>query len=275
MIKMINDTEKALIFAHEFAQDLVFSHPMLSGEAQFYKNLAKAVGQPEKYRVIGIYQEETLTGLFSFLVIPEEKYLEMTAGLSRTKEDYEEVMDYLKKSFPGYKADFVYNPRNLLMDKMVRTNGARMETDMQEKMILSKIVPVTTDLTVIPYSEDYREGYCRIHNDDSGRYWTAEKTIEAKEKFQIFLALEGEKVVGYIDMTIDCEENEPFDLFVCKEFRNRGYGRALLHKAIQENAPQKMMLMVDVDNAPARHLYQSMGFVTDPCGGCAIAYLQL
>ena len=152
MIKMINDTEKALIFAHEFAQDLVFSHPMLSGEAQFYKNLAKAVGQPEKYRVIGIYQEETLTGLFSFLVIPEEKYLEMTAGLSRTKEDYEEVMDYLKKSFPGYKADFVYNPRNLLMDKMVRTNGARMETDMQEKMILSKIVPVTTDLTVIPYS---------------------------------------------------------------------------------------------------------------------------
>jgi len=76
-------------------------------------------------------------------------------------------------------------------------------------------------------------------------------------------------------MTIDCEENEPFDLFVCKEFRNRGYGRALLHKAIQENVPQKMMLMVDVDNAPARHLYQSMGFVTDPCGGCAIAYLQL
>ena len=39
-----------------------------------------------------------------------------------------------------------------------------------------------------------------------------------------------------------------------------GYGRKLLAKALEANAPNAMSVLVDADNAPAIRLYASMGF---------------
>lgn len=68
-------------------------------------------------------------------------------------------------------------------------------------------------------------------------------------------------MVGYIDVTYKYEENEPFDVFVKEEYRKRGYGKAMLAKAIALNGPKAMMLLVNVDNAAAIALYESLGFV--------------
>ena len=68
----------------------------------------------------------------------------------------------------------------------------------------------------------------------------------------------------YFDVTKNNEENEPFDLLVKADSRRLGWGRKLLAKAIEANQPKGMMLIVDVDNAPAIALYRSMGFSFDP-----------
>ena len=72
--------------------------------------------------------------------------------------------------------------------------------------------------------------------------------------------IEDGEAAGYIDLTHNSAENEPYDLFVRKESRRRGLGRALLSAAVQENRPNGMALLVDIDNEAAIALYESQGF---------------
>ena len=110
------------------------------------------------------------------------------------------------------------------------------------------------------FSEQYAAEYCVIHSRDV--YWTGEKVAAAPERFRIFLAIDGGRVVGYLDVTHCFEENEPYNLFVLPEYRRRGFGRKLLAAALECNRPKGMMLLVDTDNVPAIRLYASMGFQT-------------
>lgn len=273
MIKIIENEDEALAFAASFAGDRNFSEPMLATEEQFRCNLIRTVREPQRHRAIGVYAGGELTGLFTFLVLRDENYLEMLVGLSREQAAYNEMIAWLKENFPGCHCDFVYNPKNHLMQSLLEAHGAAFEPE-QLKMNLGTPVFSASRHTVVPYSESYRAGYAAIH-DDAERYWTAEKTIGAPDRFRIFLALDGDTVVGYIDVTCAFEENEPYDLFVREDCRCRGYGRALLERAIRENGASKMMLLVDKDNLPARHLYESVGFVTDELGGNITARLTV
>lgn len=273
MIKIIDSRDAALEFALSFAGDREFSEPMLSNAEQVKNNLLKSIEQPEKYRTFGVYQEDALIGLFVYLAVPEEKYAEMIVGLSRAEAAYSEMMDYLRSNFSGYHCDFVYNPRNRLLHGLLKNQGAAFYTE-QIKMVLGEIVPVPIPDSIVPYDPRYWEGYQALH-DDSERYWTAKKTVARPDRFRVFLALDGDDVVGYMDVTHCFGENEPFDLFVREDMRQKGYGRGLLAKAIDENKPNGMMLLVDYDNAAAIRLYQSMGFVKDELGGNMTAYMTL
>ncbi len=103
-------------------------------------------------------------------------------------------------------------------------------------------------------------------------YWTGERVIKATDRFKTFIAIEDGIVAGYIDVTHCFAENEPFDLFVKEEYRRKGYGRKLLTKALQENEPKDMMLLVDFDNEPAINLYESMGLIKKESGNLLTAY---
>ena len=69
------------------------------------------------------------------------------------------------------------------------------------------------------YCPKYREGYTAIHSTDV--YWTAERVLGAPERFRVILAVDTGEVVGYIDITTNYDENEPFDVFV-KESAGQG-----------------------------------------------------
>ena len=125
-------------------------------------------------------------------------------------------------------------------------------------MVLGTPVLGIDAIGIEPLSERYMAQYCAIHNTDM--YWTGERVAQAQERFRTFLAIHDGKVVGYLDVTYIFKENEPFDLFVLTEYRRRGYGRKLLAKALEQNEPNGMMLLVDADNVPAIRLYESMGF---------------
>lgn len=273
MIKNIDRFEDAEGFARSFSRDRCFCDPMLSNEIQFKQNLIKSIQNPDSYNTFGVYENEKIIGLFSFLRIPEESYLEMIVGLSKEKSAYDEMMDYLAKQYAGYGADFVYNPRNYLLGEVLRQNGAEFYPE-QIKMKLCEPILPHSDLTVAPYSDDFKAGYMALH-DDADRYWTSEKVIAAPERFRVLLAIHEGEVVGYIDVTNCFDENEPFDFFVAEPYRRKGFGKALLSKAIELNKPNKMMLLVDADNIPAINLYKSFGFKPDEFGGSITAHLKI
>lgn len=125
-------------------------------------------------------------------------------------------------------------------------------------MVLTEDAVCVDSSGIVPLSEPYREQYVALHSTDG--YWTGERIVNAPDVFNVFLAVEDGSVVGYIDVTRDNEENEPFDFLVREDRRRCGWGRKLLAKAIETNRPKGMMLIVDADNAPAIALYRSMGF---------------
>ena len=257
MIRIIKSYDECRDFASGFNGDPNFSDPMLCDEEQVQCNLIKSIEKPDRHCPLGIYRGDQMIGLFVFLVLREEKYIEMLVGLSREKEAYLEALHYLEQCYPGFSADFVFNPGNYLLKELLDLRNAEYEQE-QQKMVLG--IPVLgIDTTGVElFSEQYTEQYCTLHNKDM--YWTGEKVVQAKDRFRTFLAIHDNKVVGYMDVTYTFKENEPFDLFVLEEYRRKGYGRKLLAKALEMNQPNRMMLLVDADNDPAIRLYESMGF---------------
>ena len=105
--------------------------------------------------------------------------------------------------------------------------------------------------------------------------WTAGNSLRAFRGTRIFLAIDGGRVVGYLDVTHCFEENEPYSLLVLPEYRRRGFGRKLLAAALEHNRPKGMMLLVDTDNIPAIRLYASMGFQTIPGQNSLTAHWEI
>src|SRR5205085_3028371 len=80
-----------------------------------------------------------------------------------------------------------------------------------------------------------------------------------------WLAYDGAKPVGMLLLSemADGVTWELAYLGIVPEYRRHGLGRALtLHAlhALRDQPATRIQLCVDVRNAPARHLYQSLGF---------------
>lgn len=271
---MIKEVDNLTIELKEFIKkirsDLNFSDPMSKGDEEIKTNLIKAIGKKD-YLVLEVIEKEII-GLFSFLVIEEEKYIEMLIGLSKDRNAYLEIFDYLKTSYKGYDIDFVFNPNNCILKSLLEENEALFEKE-QQKMIHNGENINTNSLKIELLKEEYIESYIKIHNKDM--YWTADKVVLVRDKFRVFVAILNEEVIGYIDVTYNFKENEVFDFFVKEEYRNQGYGKKLLKKALEMNKPNKMMLLVDADNTVAIHLYESLGFLKLENSNSLVAHLKL
>lgn len=268
MIRNITDYDSCREFVADFLEDPYFSDPMLVTDEELRHNLIKSIRQPQNHSVLGIYRQNELIGLFAFLVIKEEQYLEMLVGLSRNPDAYKEMVAHLQHHYPGFKADFVFNPGNHLLKELLESCQAQFEQE-QQKMIFRGAIPSIDTRGVELLTEKYYQQYCDIHTKNM--YWIGEKIIAAPERFRTFLAIVDDQVVGYLDVTHCFEENEPFDLVVLPAYRQKGFGRKLLVSALKMNQPKTMALLVETDNLPAIHLYESTGFVKVQGQNCLTA----
>ncbi len=271
MLELLSSTAEHIGFAERINSDPSFSVPVYSSAGELRQRLLDAPKQTNKL-VLGYFEGGALLGLFLFFVEEQDRYLELLMALSQSAPAYEEVLAFLRERYPGWQCDLVYNPGNFLLHGLLERAGAEFDTE-QQKMALTGDTPPADVSVAELYSPKYKDGYIAIHS--TGVYWTAEKVLEAPEQFRVILAIEAGEVVGYIDVTHNYDENEPFDVFVKESCRRKGYARAMLMKAIELNRPKAMVLTVDVDNAPAIALYESMGFVRAEGQNSVTAHLAL
>ena len=260
MVRILTEFDTYWEFINEINADPDFSEPMLQTKEQMENNLKSALTSQDQL-ALGVFSDNAMTGLFVFQIIKEDQYIEMLVGLSREPDAYEEIADWLQTHYSGYQVDFVFNPKNRAICPMLQKRGAILFPEQMKMVLTENTVFIDTD-GIEPLSKQYMDQYVTMHSTDG--YWTGDKVANALDTFNVFLAVEDGRVVGYIDVTRNDEENEPFDLLVKEDSRRLGWGRKLLAKAIEANRPKGMMLLVDVDNAPAIALYRSMGFSYDP-----------
>jgi len=199
-----------------------------------------------------------LQGVFNLLVIPEEQYIEVDWGFVNAPSVYDALIGYLHDTYPGYHLDAVVTKSNLTMFEAYRKNGLVYQEE-QILMDLKEYTPKPVNADIVRYSPEYESSYRAIHEDE-GLYWTADRMLKALDEYDVYIAVENGNAVGYIEMTTCDDENEPIQLLVKPECRGKGYGRALLQTAIENNFPRKMVLEVNADNLPALNLYLSLGF---------------
>lgn len=257
MIKIIKNLDEYIDFINRINSTNNYSDPMLSNEVQIKNNLLESVNKKNNIS-LGVFDKlNNIIGFFVFLVIEEERYAEMIVGLSDNELAYKEIFEYLFDIYNGYNIDFVYNPYNNYLNKLLKEYNANFEVE-QQKMQLVKFNYIKRKNEVILYSDKYKEGYINIHLKDT--YWTGEKVLNAFDKFRVILAIKDNMVVGYVDITHKYDENEPYDVFVKEEYRNMGIATDMLSYAIELNKNKRIMLLVDIDNDKAIRLYEKLGF---------------
>lgn len=118
LLKILTSVTEYLDFVDEMNHDPDFSDSMLSSQEEIQCNLLDAPGKPMN-QIPGMFEGEKIVGLFVFLVLKEESYIEMLAGLSRNRQACQEMLSFLKDTYRGYQVDFVYNPGNHLLHTLL------------------------------------------------------------------------------------------------------------------------------------------------------------
>ena len=219
-------------------------------------NLYQAVKRNDE-RAFAVLNHGTIEGLFVWLILPEDLFLEMIIGFTKKGEVFSEMLAFLEANYPGYQMDVVLNPRNPAIVLPLKAKGAVFEPE-QQKMLQRGAVPDISTEHIELYSEKWKAQYCEVHHTDT--YWTAERILSTENKFRVLLAIENGQVQGYLDVTCCHEENEIYDLYVRPEAANRRYERELLVKAFELNGMHPLMVLVDVDARKEIEMYSEAGF---------------
>ena len=254
--EVIKNLESWTDFIKEVNKDPRFTNPTTATPEAYESKIIQAVDDPEKL-VLGILEDGIQQGLFVFSILKDDRYVEMLAGFSRSGEAYEAMAEYLLEHFPGFEADFVFNPANDLLTELLKRRGAEIDQE-QQYMKLTGNPPAVDTEGIELLSEPWQEEYIALHNKDM--YWTGERIVEEPDYYRVLIALENQRVVGYVDVSWPKDPNYICDLLVAEESRGKGWGRKLLAKAIEMNGSSGMELDVFTNNIPALRLYESMGF---------------
>lgn len=99
---------------------------------------------------------------------------------------------------------------------------------------------------------------------DSERYMRGWRKMIAGEWGTAFMAMDGERLTGYVSVVPDTEDRWRIGMLVDEAYRGRGIGSALLDATFtwaRERGIFELYLLVFPHNHAARALYQKRGFV--------------
>lgn len=253
MIQEIHSFEEYMDFINEISVDKRYSDPHFACDKN---NLFNAFSEKTQKSFVSRISGKT-EGLFVWQILPDDKYIEMIIGFTANKDAFSDMLDFIMAQYQGYQIDFVVNPNNDVICGRLKAVGAVFDCE-QQKMVHKHDIKIGSALQIERLSEKWEKQYCSLHDEDT--YWTAERVLGAKDKFRTFVAIADQQLIGYLDVTYCYEENEPYALYVKKEYANQGYEIALLEKALLDNKPKQMMVLVDVDAKEEINIYSSVGF---------------
>lgn len=267
MIQKIYSFDEYEGFINELNEHPQYSDPHFSYDKN---NLYRSLKSKDKHAFV-VLENGIVKGLFVFIILPDDRYIEMLIGFTKVEEVFVEMLEYMENNYRGYQMDFVFNPFNTAIFGPLKLKGAIFEPE-QMKMIQSGFVPNVLTNNIEQLSDKWVKQYCDLHSTDT--YWTGERIISALNKFRVLLVVKDEQVLGYLDVQSCYDINEIYALYVKPEVMSQGYELSLLTKAIELNKPNQMMVVVDVDNKEEVELYTAAGFTKLEGQNSIYAYIK-
>ncbi len=267
MIQKIYSFDEYEGFINELNEHPQYSDPHFSYDKN---NLYRSLKSKDKHAFV-VLGNGIVKGLFVFIILPDDRYVEMLIGFTKVEESFTEMLDYMEKNYCGYQMDFVFNPLNNAIFGPLKLKGAIFEPE-QMKMIQSGSVPNVSTNDIEQLSDKWVKQYCDLHSTDT--YWTGERIVSALDKFRVLLVVKDGQVLGYLDVQNCYDTNEIFALYIKPEASSQGYELSLLAKAIELNKPNQMMVVVDVDNKEEVELYTAAGFTKLEGQNSVTAYIK-
>lgn len=110
------------------------------------------------------------------------------------------------------------------------------------------------------------DGVCKIEEACFAHPWSRQSVESelANENSVYIVAVEGEKVIGYIGMSVVIDEGYIFNVAVNADFRRKGVGTALINELVtygKKNDLCFITLEVRESNQAAISLYSDFGFI--------------
>lgn len=124
------------------------------------------------------------------------------------------------------------------------------------------------EVNIKPLTEEYVDQVCVLEEEAFSMPWHKESFLEmiANENACYLVALVGEEVVASCGLRHIVGEGEITNVVTKNTMRGKGIGRQILLRLLEEGAQlgaEAFTLEVRVSNAPAIHLYESLGFVSE------------
>ena len=177
MIKEIFSFDLYEELIKDVSSNSIFADPHFEFDnGNLYNSLRK-----ENRKAYIVAEGEKVNGLFVWLILPNEKYIEMLIGLSKEESSIREMLAFIESEYKGYQLDFVINPQHNLFYNLLQSKNAKFEEE-QQWMAWEKEIDNLYQHEIVLLTQEYEAQYIEKHNKDT--YWIAEKVIEAKDKFR-------------------------------------------------------------------------------------------
>ena len=124
---------------------------------------------------------------------------------------------------------------------------------------------VRSEMTITTMGQEHVSQVAELEKQCFSDPWS-EKSVasELENPLSLWLvALEGDTVAGYVGSQTVMGETDMMNVAVSPAYRRRGIARELIQALLRELACQgshRLTLEVRASNAPARALYESLGF---------------
>ena len=124
---------------------------------------------------------------------------------------------------------------------------------------------VRSEMTITTMGQEHVSQVAELEKQCFSDPWS-EKSVasELENPLSLWLvALEGDTVAGYVGSQTVMGETDMMNVAVSPAYRRRGIARDLIQALLRELARQgshRLTLEVRASNAPARALYESLGF---------------
>ena len=124
------------------------------------------------------------------------------------------------------------------------------------------------EVIIKPLTEEYVDQVCVLEEEAFSMPWHRESFLEmiANENACYLVALIGEEVVASCGIRHIVGEGEITNVVTKSTMRGKGIAEKMLRTLLEEGAKmgaKEFTLEVRVSNAPAIHLYEKLGFVSE------------